>query len=241
MRTPTIQRSCRNEPEIIWFPKAPIPAAANIAASAFAPDDTLGVALSESGGGGGEDVDGKGTGDVSPIPGDGDGSGGCRSSSAAGAVNLAVDEAAAGSLWGLSGWFSRRSSISPPFSPQPGRSVGVPIDGKNKEPFAVGGDGGNGVVRMEEMGAQGVRGIPEAAWGGVSNAPTPLMAGFMEEGRRHEDEGYATDTDEDGDLYGKTLRPTSEQLVGQSQDGGTQGAVIPSDPPPHGYDGSLVY
>lgn len=263
MRTPTIQRSCRNAPEIP--PKGSTPTAATIAASAsaFAPDGTLGVALSEAGGGGGkggrgEDADGKGTGDVSPIPEGGDGGGGSGSgvgrspieaasslgaaassaaaAATAGAVALAEDEAAAGSLWGLSGWFSRRSSISPPFSPQPGtttgKSVGVAIDGKNKEAFAGGGDRGNGAVRVEEIGAQGVLGIPEMARGGVSNAPAPLTADFTEEGRRHEDEGYATDTDEDGDLYGKTLRPTSEQLVGPSRDGETRGAVIPFHPSP---------
>lgn len=177
-----------------------------------------------------------------------------------------AEEEAAGRLWGLSGWFARRSGMSPPsvqpqgavVPPQVGLGVaaasapsvtttatatamatsttggtdernivssrgfegearGVPATPTSTEAPAVAGEIGE-PAQDRRPASVAREGAPVVKSGGVggdeAGTPAPLsMEAVGLEGQPHIDSGYVTDTDEDEDLYGKTLRPTSEQLV----------------------------
>ena len=135
-------------------------------------------------------------------------------------------EEAAGGYWGLSGWFGRRSGMSPPPPLGGGPAVsaaaaaagGMVVDqrtGGTADRSAPGG-GTGGAAGMRRSGSSG------SGRSAGRTAPSPLSMEIVGasggrqvgDGGEEQDGGYVSDTDEDEDLYGKTLRPTSEQLVG---------------------------
>lgn len=135
---------------------------------------------------------------------------------------------APGTWWGVSGWFSRRSSTSPP----------PPVDGA----VGVGGAGSLPIEGAGELGqareahGRALEYQPDGAKAGDAAdkksvlAPPSLsmeLVGKAAVSNDRSNEGGAVgaegglgngehghdDDDEDEDIYGKTLRPTSEQLV----------------------------
>lgn len=144
-------------------------------------------------------------------------------------------EGAAGGYWGLSGWFSRRSGPSSPPPPplgEEGSSEGALLDRRRISGSAPGDQGGPGRGEDGRAGAattsaaRGKGGARRTRRSQGRMAPSPLSmevvgaAGTWQGGGAGGDSsgggggtGYASETDEDEDLYGKTLRPTSEQLV----------------------------
>lgn len=131
-------------------------------------------------------------------------------------------EGAAGGYWGLSGWFSRRSGMSPPLPMGEEPGAGLASDQRLS---MAGSDGraswsrkGSGATVAAAAAAGGGkaagsgRRVRRGSWRG---SPSPLSievvgAGELQGGRGA---GDVSESDEDEDLYGKTLRPTSEQLV----------------------------
>ncbi len=163
-----------------------------------------GVNVGGGGGGGGGGGDGDGTPNASPSLAGVDGA-----------------EEAAGGYWGLSGWFSRRSGMSPPPTLEEGQKAAVAVGGVVIDQRRVGASAEAdkaGIVqgrlaRVTTAAAAGAKG------GGRLTAPSPLSIEVVGAGRRGGEGGgegghVSSDSDDDDeDLYGKTLRPTSEQLV----------------------------
>ncbi|CAM9194006.1 unnamed protein product, partial [Hapterophycus canaliculatus] len=142
-------------------------------------------------------------------------------------------EGAAGGYWGLSGWFSRRSGASSSTPPLGEGSPGGALRDRRRV------DGSGLVGRGTPGGGKNVRAgattTTAAARGkGAARrthrtqgrtAPSPLSMEVVgvevwqdrgdggDSGGGGGGTGYASETDEDEDLYGKTLRPTSEQLA----------------------------
>eukprot|EP00752_Nemacystus_decipiens_P002350 g2220.t1 len=130
-------------------------------------------------------------------------------------------EEAAGGYWGLSGWFGRRSGMSPPPPLGGGPAAASAGSGMvvDQRPEVAGRSAPGGV------GEGGVSGAKRGGSGSSSRtggrmAPSPLSMEIVGAGGGKRggdggepDAGYVSGTDEDEDLYGKTLRPTSEQLA----------------------------
>lgn len=202
-----------------------------------------GSSSSAQGGGGGGvsprpspgavDVDGDDDGRLSAVGPEEGGGGGVGVGGAAVTPNASpslagVDgaEEAAGGYWGLSGlgWFSRRSGMSPPPPLEEGQTAaaavgGVVVDQGRAGASAEVDKAGLGKERLAHVTAVGAAG---AKGGGRLTAPSPLSMEVLGAGRQGgeggEESGHVSsdsdNDDDDEDLYGKTLRPTSEQLVG---------------------------
>ncbi|CBJ48752.1 Lipn N [Ectocarpus siliculosus] len=129
-------------------------------------------------------------------------------------------EGAAGGYWGLSGWFSRRSGMSPPLPMGEEPGAGLASDQRLS---MAGSDGraswsrkGGGATVVAAAGggkaAGSGRRVRRGSWRG---SPSPLSIEVVGAGelKRSRGAGDVSESDEDEDLYGKTLRPTSEQLA----------------------------
>ncbi|CAN0109720.1 unnamed protein product [Pylaiella littoralis] len=167
----------------------------------------------------------------------GSGSGSRGVGSAVGTEETEEAEEAAGGYWGLSGWFSRRSGMSPPPPLEEGpaaaaaaAAAGVVIDQRRgtSSGAAMAGRGGgrsgdDAPTSAAAAAAAGVKGGAvgrRGSRGRGRTAPSPLSMEVVAPGGRRGggDAGGgldddASESDEDEDLYGKTLRPTSEQLA----------------------------
>ncbi|CAM9556983.1 unnamed protein product, partial [Ectocarpus sp. 13 AM-2016] len=130
-------------------------------------------------------------------------------------------EEAAGGYWGLSGWFSRRSGMSPPLPMGEEPVAGLVSDQRLSMAGSDGRaswsrKGGGATVAAAAAGggkaAGSGRRVRRGSWRG---SPSPLSIEVVGVGelQRSRDAGDVSESDEDEDLYGKTLRPTSEQLV----------------------------
>ncbi|CAM9647090.1 unnamed protein product [Scytosiphon promiscuus] len=162
-------------------------------------------------------------------------SGGGGGSGDADAVQADGAEGAAGSYWGLSGWFSRRSGTSSPAPPLvDGSPVGEAFDRRRLRGSAAadraapeGGDDRRDGVATAMAAGRGKGSARRTRRSQSRTAPSPLSMEVASAGAWRDrggggdvgggggglEAGYASETDEDEDLYGKTLRPTSEQLA----------------------------
>lgn len=186
------------------------------------------------------EFEGQGNDKEGKIDGDGGGGDGGSGGSVRAEGEGGEDGEAAGTWWGVGGWFTRRSGTSPPLSQMASVASVGGVDGS-----AVGGASVNGSVQeggqatgvgrnldYEQPGGSGGRDV-----GAPPASPPPLSMNLVGPGRMSIDAGGAggagivahtegrdgeqdihgdEDDEEDEDIYGKTLRPTSEQLVSTS-------------------------
>lgn len=130
-------------------------------------------------------------------------------------------EGAAGGYWGLSGWFSRRSGMSPPLPMGEEPAAGLASDQRMS---MAGADGrtslsrkGGGATVVTAGGGKAAGSGRRVRRGSGRGSPSPLSIEVVRAGelQRSRGAGDVSESEEDEDLYGKTLRPTSEQLVSE--------------------------
>ncbi|CAN0438875.1 unnamed protein product, partial [Ectocarpus sp. 12 AP-2014] len=131
-------------------------------------------------------------------------------------------EGAAGGYWGLSGWFSRRSGMSPPLPMGEEKGAGLASDQRlsmarsdGRASWSRKGGGAAAAAAAAAGGGKAAgsgRRVRRGSWRG---SPSPLSIEVVGAGelQRSRGAGDVSESDEDEDLYGKTLRPTSEQLA----------------------------